>query len=318
MSDNDKNCIKNATLSQTNATCTSSGVTDHPWMVSLHGGHSGEFCDHAEGLLADIVEQAYARGFTTYGVTEHAPRLEPGLLYEEEKQMGWTNDRLVRMFDDYAARLAQLEQAYRGRLELLRGFEAEVIPREVYVERALGLKRQYNFDYLVGSVHFVAGYIIDYRKDHFDAACNACGGLERMCVAYYRDYAAMCRDLRPEVAAHFDLVRRNAPDEASVATPAIREAAFAALQDVKASGAILDINTGAYRKGFGRPYPAPWILQKACRLGVPVCFGDDSHRPSEVGSHFAEARAYLLAHGYTEITALRRGDTGLVQTKIAL
>ena len=318
MSENEKNTIQNAPLMQTNDQASASKVTDHPWLVSLHGGHSGEFCDHAEGPLADIVAAACGQGFSIYGVTEHAPRLEPELLYDEEKQMGWTNDMLVRMFDHYAARVATLAQEYRGRLEVLRGFEAEVVPREVYVARALDLKRKYQFDYLVGSVHFVAGYIIDYRKDRFDAACAACGGLEGLCIAYYRDYAAMCRDLKPEVAAHFDLVRRHAADEESIATPAIRDAAFAALEAVKASGAILDINTGAYRKGFGRPYPAPWILQEARRLGVPVCFGDDAHRASEVGSHFAQARDYVLAHGYTEITALRRGGHGLTQVQIPL
>lgn len=318
MNDNVKNNIQDASLKQTNDQSAPCKVTDRPWLVSLHGGHSGEYCDHAEGPLADIVAAACDQGFRVYGVTEHAPRLEPGLLYEEEKKMGWTNDRLVGMFDQYAARVASLAQEYQGRLEILRGFEAEVVPREVYVARALDLKRQYQFDYLVGSVHYVAGYIIDYRKERFDAACAASGGLEAMCIAYYRDYAAMCRDLKPEVAAHFDLVRRNAPDEESIATPVIRESAFAALEAVKASGAILDINTGAYRKGFGRPYPAPWILREAFRLGVPVCFGDDSHRASEVGSYFDEARAYLLAHGYTEITTLRRGEGGLMQVKIPL
>lgn len=318
MSGNAKNNIQKTTFEQTNEQAAAHEVTDCPWLVSLHGGHSGEFCDHAEGTLAGIVAAACAQGFTVYGVTEHAPRLEPGLLYEEEKEMGWTSDTLVHMFDHYAARVAALAQEYRGKLEVLRGFEAEVVPREVYVARALDLKRQYQFDYLVGSVHYVAGYIIDYRKERFDAACAASGGLEGMCIAYYRDYAAMCRDLKPEVAAHFDLVRRNAPDEECIATPAIREAAFAALEAVKASGAILDINTGAYRKGFGRPYPAPWILREARRLGIPVCFGDDSHRASEVGSHFAQARQYLLDHGYTGITALRRGEGGLMQVKIPL
>ncbi len=29
-----------------------------PWKVSLHGGHSGQFCDHAKGSLREIVEAA--------------------------------------------------------------------------------------------------------------------------------------------------------------------------------------------------------------------------------------------------------------------
>ena len=32
------------------------------YRVSLHGGHSGEFCDHAEGSLRDTIEAAITFG----------------------------------------------------------------------------------------------------------------------------------------------------------------------------------------------------------------------------------------------------------------
>jgi histidinol-phosphatase (PHP family) len=289
-----------------------------PWKTSLHGGHSGEFCDHADGSLAEILEAAVARGCSVYGVSEHAPRVSGDLLYDEERAMGYTVETLLQIFDAYAVRLDELVGHFRGKLTILRGFESEVVPTDRYVEVMLGLREQYNFDYMVGSVHHVAGFIIDYRADHFEAAQAACGGLEGLAVRYYETYASMVRNLRPEVAAHFDLVRRNAPGDAEVATPRAREAAFAALEAVRDADCILDINTGGYRKGLGRPYPAPWVLAEARRLGIPVCFGDDAHRPSEVASHFDEARQYLLDHGYTAITALEPSATGLQRREIVL
>lgn len=289
-----------------------------PWMTSLHGGHSGEFCDHAEGTLLEILEAAEAKGCTLYGVSEHAPRVEPQYLYEEERAMGWDVDRLLAQFDAYAARVAELEQYFQGRMTVLRGFETEVVPEDRYVEVMLGLRKQYNFQYIVGSAHHVAGFIIDYRPEDFAAAVEACGGIEGLAVRYYETYGRMIRALRPEIAAHFDLIRRNAPDEASVATPRIQEAAFLALAEVAKAGSILDINTGGYRKGFGRPYPAPWILGEAKRLGIPVCFGDDAHRPSEACAGIAESRAYLLEHGYRHITTLQPGGGGLSKVNIPL
>ena len=289
-----------------------------PWMTSLHGGHSGEFCDHAEGTLLEILDAACEKGCTLYGVTEHAPRVAAELLYDEEVAMGWDVDHLLRQFGAYAERVAALEKLFRGRMTILRGFETEVVPSDRYVEVMLGLRTQYDFDFMVGSVHHVAGYIIDYRRDHFEAAQAACGGLEGLAVRYYETYARMVRDLRPEVAAHFDLIRRNAPDEASIHTPRIQEAACAALAEVAKAGAILDINTGGYRKGLGRPYPAPWLLEEAKRLNMPVCFGDDSHRPSEACAGIPEARAYLLENGFAEITVLQRTATGLVKCAVPL
>ena len=281
-----------------------SSAGPRPWKVSLHGGHSGEFCDHALGTLEEILEAAARFGCPTYGVTEHAPRVSAGLLYEEEKAQGWTVDTLLEIFERYVATLDRLAEKFKGGLTVLRGFECEVVPADCYVEVMLGLKAKYRLDYMVGSVHHVEGHIIDYRIESFDASVALCGGMDGFAERYYQTYARMLTDLRPEVAAHFDLVRRHAPDEESIAGPRARAAAFAALRTVKETGAILDINTGGYRKGFGRPYPAPWILEEARRLEIPVCFGDDSHGPDDVGSHFDAARRYLLAHGYREVTTL--------------
>jgi len=44
-----------------------------PWRVSLHGGHSGEYCDHAEATLREMLEAAVQYGYQTFGVSEHAP-----------------------------------------------------------------------------------------------------------------------------------------------------------------------------------------------------------------------------------------------------
>ena len=289
-----------------------------PWKVSLHGGHSRAYCDHADDTLEDLLATAAAAGCAIYGVAEHAPRVDASLLYREEIAAGWTVDTLLQMFDAYAERVTALAAQYRGAMTVLRGFESEVVPTDRYAEVMLGLRAQYGFDYLVGSVHHVGGRIIDYRKDEFDAAVAECGGLEGLAVRYYETYRDMILALRPEVAAHFDLVRRNAPDEASIATPRARAAAQEALAAVKQVGAILDINTAGYRKGLARPYPAPWVLAEARALGIPVCFGDDAHRVSEVLAGFDEARAYLLENGYDAITALVPGSNGLVHETRAL
>ena len=46
------------------------------WKTSLHGGHSGEFCEHASATLRELLEAAVEFGFDTFGVSEHAPRVE--------------------------------------------------------------------------------------------------------------------------------------------------------------------------------------------------------------------------------------------------
>jgi len=280
-----------------------------PWRVSLHGGHSSGFCDHAGNTLEELLDAAVAAGYHTFGVAEHAPRIEPHRLYQEELALGWDVATLDRLFAEYAETLARLAQQYADRITVLRGFEAEVVPEQGYAALMLGYRERYAFEYMVGSVHWVAGHIIDYRREDFDRAVAACGGLEALAVRYYECVAEMVRVLKPEVVGHLDLIRKQAPDEASVATAPVRAAAFAALQAIQEQGCILDVNTAGYRRGLGRPYPAPWLIEAARDLGIPFCFGDDSHRVSEVGAGIDEARIYLHEHGVEAITVLtRQGD----------
>jgi histidinol-phosphatase (PHP family) len=117
---------------------------------------------------------------------------------------------------------------------------------------------------------------------------------------------------------HFDVIRKRALPYGDCDTPSIRRAAESALEAVRGAGCILDLNTAAYRKGLGTPFPAPWVVQKAHAMGIPFCFGDDSHAPDQVGAGVERAREYLLENGVTSITALTRIDGGIGRTVLPL
>ena len=289
------------------------------WRVSLHGGHSGEFCEHAAGSLRETIEAAIAMGYQTFGVSEHAPRAEERFVYHTELEKGYDVDRLAREFDEYAAEVSKLAVEYADRITILRGFEAEVVPTAGYRELMPALFRRFGFDYMVGSVHYVNEISIDGPKSDFATSVESCGGLEAFCVKYYETVAEMIAALKPHVVGHLDLVRRNAPPGADLSTAPIRRAADRALEAAREHGAILDLNTAGWRKQLGGPYPAPWLVQRAAAVGVPFCFGDDSHSPGEVGAGIDEARAYLLENGVTSVDILVRSGsadtTGAVRRK---
>ncbi len=81
---------------------------------------------------------------------------------------------------------------------------------------------------------------------------------------------------------------------------------------------MLDLNTAGWRKNLGDPYPAPWLVDRARDMGVPFCFGDDSHGPAQVGDGVERARDYLLRHGVTTIQGLLRRDGAIVAERIPL
>lgn len=292
--------------------------TSAHWKVSLHGGHSRAYCDHAYDTLVDLVEAAIESGYNIFGVTEHAPRLHPDLLYPAEIDMGWTVETLEAMFEAYSEEVDSLIPRYADRISLLKGFEAEVVPHDRYTEIMLDYRKKYQFDYMVGSVHYVNGIIIDYTPDLMKEAARQIGGLDALAVRYYELVREMVLNLKPEVVGHLDLVRKYAPSETAVDSQAIRRKAYKAMEAIKEQGCILDLNTAGYRKKLGRPYPAPWLVQEAKELGIPFCFGDDSHCISDVGAGLENARQYLLELEVDTITTLQRRDGKLEKREVSL
>ena len=287
-----------------------------PWRVSLHGGHSGQFCEHAKGDLRDVLEAAVKAGYHTFGVSEHAPRLEDRFLYPSELEKGFTVARLEENFENYASTIAALSEEFADRLPVLRGFEAEVVPGAGYGDTMLGYRSRYGFDYMVGSVHYVDEISIDSESGQFRRLLDKSGGLEEVALRYYETVAEMVEALRPDVVGHLDLIRRHAGPRAKLDTARIRSAATRALEAVRDCDSILDLNTAGYRKGLGTPYPAPWLVQLANRMGIGFCFGDDSHGPDQVGAGIDDAREYLLENGVDRVTTLTRED-GEVVRKVA-
>ena len=288
-----------------------------PWMVSLHGGHSGQFCDHAKGTLRDMVEAATQQGFSILGLSEHCPRYEPRHLFETERAKGWTPEKLEEIFIAYSEEADLLIKEFSSRLEILKGFEAEYIYSD-YTEKMCTLKESGKFDYMVGSVHHVDGRCIDGESEWFEEAIQHCGGLEGLALKYYQAVAHMISEISPDVVGHIDLISKVGDDFGNLDTPKIRQAVYEILQLSAEKNCILDLNVYPLRRGKPHPYPVPWIVQMAKETQVPFCFGDDSHAAHNVGVGIAEGREYLLAQGVKTVTMLTKASGQITQKEIPL
>lgn len=293
-------------------------MTPVAWKVSLHGGHSGEFCEHAEGTLRETLVAAAEAGFRVYGLSEHAPRAVPRFLYASERAKGYTVERLEREFEDYAEQSLRLQAEFAGTLEVLRGFESEAVPSRRYGDLMRAVRERHGFEYVVGSVHHVEEISIDESPELYRSAVEACGGLEPFFERYYRSVREMIEEIRPEVVGHIDLPKLHAPSGADIETVRIREAAEGAIEAARSCGSILDLNTAAWRKGLREPYPSPWLVRVAREAGVPFCFGDDSHRPSQVGFGLDRARDYLLSNGVESVTILEPSGGATLRRRVPL
>jgi histidinol-phosphatase (PHP family) len=265
-----------------------------------------------------MLDAAVAGGLTTFGVTAHSPRPDSKFLYEEEVEAGFSGDDVVRQFDEYAVASLGLVDEYRGRLEVLRGAEIEVVPEAGFADEALALRERYGLDYLAGSVHWVDEVPFDTSRADFEKAVEARGGLEPFVLRYYELVGEMVEQVAPEVIGHLDLPRLYAEGAAELESAAVRRAVGSVLERVRSTGGILDLNVRAEEKGLAAPYPAPWIVRMASEVGVPFCFGDDSHSAAQVGVGIDAGRQYLLGLGVTSITKLSRVDGVVVRVVCGL
>ncbi|MDY0189284.1 MAG: histidinol-phosphatase [Desulfuromonas sp.] len=269
----------------------------HPLRVSAHGGHSGEFCMHAQDTLADIVATYAEQGFTWIGLTEHMPPATDDRLYPDEQQAGVSAVELLHQFDGYVKSARQLQQRYAGKMTIYVAMETEFYAGAIpWIHE---LQRLYNFDYLVGSVHHVNDLCFDFSAADYAKAVELSGGLDALYCAYFDAQFAMLEHLRPAVVGHFDLIRLFDADYAQrLQQPQVAQRIERNLQRIAQLNLLLDYNVRALAKGATEPYLSKPLLQRALQLGIDIVPGDDSHGVASVGVGLDVATQLLQNAGY--------------------
>jgi len=265
--------------------------------VSIHGGHSGEFCNHAQDRLEEVV-QAYAdQGFAWVGLTEHMPPSADAYLYPEERQAGLTAAAMSERFGRYMDEARRLQRLYADRIEILVGFETEATPGAITLAKQL--IGQYAPDYIVGSVHHVEGIPFDYNEAEYRRAVEALGGIEALYCAYFDRQHELIERLKPQVVGHFDLIRLFDPIyRRNLMYPEVLKRIKRNLELIRDLGLILDYDVAALKKGAFEPYLSRPILNQAFYLRIPVVPGDDSHGVATVGLHLEEGVRVLIEMGF--------------------
>lgn len=264
--------------------------------VSIHGGHSGQFCNHAKDTLEAVVQAYVDQGFAWVGLTEHMPPTDDVYLYPEEREAGLTAESMLERFGRYMEEARRLQQCYADRIEIRVGFETEDTPGSVTL--AEELIARYSPDYIVGSVHHIGGIPFDYSEKEYKRAADAVGGMEALYCAYFDRQFDLLGRLKPKVVGHFDLIRLFDPIyRRHLMMPDVQKKIRRNLELIRDLESILDFNVAAIKKGAFEPYISRPILTQALYLRIPIVPGDDSHGVDTVGLHLDEGIKILKGMG---------------------
>lgn len=266
--------------------------------VSVHGGHSGQFCNHATDSLEEIIQLYIAKKFPWVGITEHTPAISEELLYPDQRKAELTPEFLLNRFANYMAECRRLQEKYRADIRIFSAMEIETYSG--YKEFIPALIKRFQPDYIVGSVHFVNDMGFDYSQEQYDATVAAVGGIEQLYCRYFDLQYEMIEFLKPSVVGHFDLIRIFDPEyKERIHHPEIMKRIRRNLALIRKLDLIMDFNLRSLLKGAGEPYITREILKLALEEGIAVVPGDDSHGLNNVGLNMEKGIAILEELGFS-------------------
>ena len=267
-----------------------------PRYVSVHGGHSGTFCSHAEDTLEKVVERYIELNFDWICLTEHMPAASTPFLPVEEAEAGFDVISSRHRFEKYFQEARRLAELHKDRIEIFAGFETDVYSG--YEDEVAKHIVRFKPDLIVGSVHHVHDVLFDDTARNYRRAVEVSGGIEALYCDYFDAQLELIETFQPAVVGHFDLIRIHDSDYLERwEIPRIRDRALRNLARIKALGLILDLNVRALAKGAAEPYiSAPW-LEFAIKEGIAIVPGDDSHGVASVGNCMDDGISQLIAKG---------------------
>lgn len=265
--------------------------------ISFHGGHSGQFCYHADDTLDEIIQQYIRLGFKTVGVSEHIPPVSDLFLMPDEKEAGLTAADIYQQFEVYIKTINQLKTSYAGKITIFIGMETETY--EGAFPHIHQLVNTFKPDYLVGSVHHIGDVCFDYSKENYHQIISDHGSHEAVYQNYFDQQYEMIKEIKPFVVGHFDLIRIFDPDyEQRLKMPGIKTKITRNLELIKSLNLVMDFNVRSLLKGAKEPYVSRPILELARKMGIRVIPGDDSHGVHQAGLNIDKAITILEALGF--------------------
>ena len=230
------------------------------------------------------VDAARAAGIGDLGAAEHLHRFRCALdLWRHPFWVEQASDDL----DAYCEFVRTMPLKLGVEADLIEGTEAAM--NELLQAR--------DFDYVVGSVHFLGDVAVDHPD--YDA-WDELGSADAVWARYFELVAVAARSGLFDILAHPDLVKvwgvgRPAPS---------RDPRFyyePAIEAISESGIAVELSTAGLRKPVGELYPAPGFAELCHDAGAPFALSSDAHRPEDVGYEYGRAVEFLRELGVEEI-----------------
>ena len=180
------------------------------------------------------------------------------------------------------------------------GLEVDFVPGAE--DRTASLLDGHDFDYVVGSIHFVGDRAVDHEG--YDI-WEADGDADAVWRRYFETLAEAAGSGLYDILAHPDLVKmwgraRPLPE---------RDPRFyyePAVEAIAASGVAVEVSTAGLRKPVEEIYPAPAFATMCVEAGAVFALSSDAHVAADVGHAYQSAISEMGGWGIEQIAVFER------------
>ncbi len=238
---------------------------------------------------------ASERGIAELGVSEHVHRFAQAL--DVWRHPFWRDSAR----DDLDAYCAWV----REETDLKLGIEADFVPgRE---DRMGTLLERREWDYVVGSVHFLRDAAVDHEGyDVWERSSDP----ERVWSRYFETLGEAARSGLFDILAHPDLVKVWGSERPRPRGD-LRRFYERAMDGIAESRIAVEVSTAGLRKPVGEIYPAREFLALCVEAGCPVALSSDAHAPGDLGAGYEQALELLDGLGVSELCVFEKRERRL-------
>jgi histidinol-phosphatase (PHP family) len=248
----------------------------------LHSSFSAD----SKAPMKDMIEAALSKGLKHVTFTEHNDFEAPGSKFYPEGS--WDLN-----VDSYLYELLKLREEYRDRIYVGFGIEIGLL-EEAFRKNAI-LALSHEFDFVIGSVHFIGG--LDIYDEKYCESRNVKSALFDYFDSIMKNIVKFNNF---DVLGHIDLPIRVMPWPEDDYKPSdhldkIDEILNFLIENEKG----LELNMASLAKGKKNPCPHPEILKRYKELGGElITVGSDAHKPENMATHFDLAYDLLKDCGF--------------------
>jgi len=251
----------------------------------------------------EVVKEAISAGIKYICFTDHY--LVPETLSSLEYYKGFFSE-------PYKKEVRRLQAENKKRIDISFGAEFDWFEGHESWIKAESAKDEY--DYLIGSVHFVPVngqmYHLNFGrngKEQFIDTVNKFKGIKNLIKEYYRQTRLMIKARLFDSVGHLDTIKmyNSKGDLFSETEDWYQDEVRQTLDALVESDMALEINIRGLFAATEVQYPSLWILKEARKRNIPITMGTDSHRAGEVGQALDQAYNLAREAGYKEIVRFK-------------